>query len=521
MRHTTTTSESRGSSRQAIATWTALAVAGVAVLACELALHGRDLPLGVPGQWAWERLPVERVTPWAAQGIALFLALLLAAWTAWGLNWIEGTSRRVWLASIGCTTLLVAAFQIEAESVAPKGLYKWATALYHEQISGPYWVARHEVGSVDSLLRHYNRFLAAHRPDHISTHPPGWFISYRVLLNWFDAHPGTALRICRIAPNDMTLAFDHIERAGGLLIPPADRATITVAALGSRAVAALVVLPIAWLVRRRGSRSAAWVAAAVAGLVPAGILFAPRSDTVYPTVAALTLAVVSHAVGARSTLSAAFAGLLLFLGMFTSLVFAAVAAFAGVYALLEIVAGRSQASSDATFSFPTRHGGLCRLAGAAAAGWLVGPLVLHLGWGHNVFQTWSINLAKNAEFYQHMNRTYSYWVCVNLIELAVALGLPAAVLLAVGASSELRAIARRTRFDALLVSWLVVVLLLNFSGKNLGEVARLWLFLMPLGVALAAQPLTELPRRRGIAVAVFVVLQALACLVLSRDLTVL
>ncbi len=521
MSHSIRTTELQGMGSHAIVLWTALAVAAVSVLACEFALHGRNLPLGVPGQWAWERLPVERVTPWAAQGIAIFLALSLATWTAWGLTWIEGASRRVWLASLGLTTLLVAAFQVEAESVAPKGLYKWTTALYHEQISGPYWVARHEVGDVNSLLRHYDRFLASHRPDHISTHPPGMFIAYRALLDWFDAHPGAAHWICRIAPEDMTVAFNHIESAGVQRIPPADRATITVAALGSRAAAILVVLPIAWLLRQRASRTAAWGAMAAAGLVPAGILFAPRSDTVYPTMAVLTLAVVSHAVGARSTLSAATAGLLLFLSMFTSLVFAAVAAFAGIYALLEIAAGRDHASPNATNSLVTRNGGLCRLTVGVAAGWLVGPLILYLGWGHNIFQTWSINLAKNAEFYQHVNRTYSYWVCVNLIELAVALGLPAALLLAVGASSELRAIARRTRFDALMVSWLVVLLLLNFSGKNLGEVARLWLFMMPLGVALAAQPLAGLPRRRGVAVAAFIALQALACLVLSRDLTVL
>ncbi|HUY33124.1 MAG TPA: hypothetical protein VMV69_10110 [Pirellulales bacterium] len=514
------TTESRGWGAPNVVLATALAVSAVAVLVCERVLRGRELPLGIPGEWAWERLPLWRVTSWPAQGVAIFLALSLATWTAWGLSWIEGASRRVWLASIACTMLLAAAFQIEAEAVAPKGLHKWATALYHEQISGPYWVARHEVRDVDSLLRHYDRFLAAHRPDHISTHPPGWFIAYRALLSWFDEHPAAAHRVCRAQPSDMTLAFDQLEE-GGQLIPPADRATIACAALGSRAAAVLVVLPIAWLARQRGRRSTAWMAAAGAALIPAGILFAPRSDTVYPTAAALILAVTCHTMRTRSLFSAAAAGWLLFLGMFTSLAFAAVGAFAGLYASLEVVSGRSHTgvtSPDVT----ARGGGLWRLVGAAAAGWLACPLVLYLGWGHNILQTWSINLAKNAEFYQHVRRTYSYWVCVNLIELAVAMGLPAAVLLAVRASSELRAIARRLPFDALMVSWLAILLLLNFSGKNLGEVARLWLFLMPLGVALAAEPLCQLHRRAAaVAVFVFVVLQAFACLVLSRDLTVL
>ncbi|MEX0714634.1 MAG: hypothetical protein WD278_20015, partial [Pirellulales bacterium] len=383
------------------------------------------------------------------------------------------------------------------------------------------------------LLAHYDEFLRSHPPSHVSTHPPGWFVLYRGLLSFFERHEAVASWIDHAQPRDMTDVLDHLQVSQGAIIPSADRATIATVALASRAAAILVVLPVAWLVRIRSRRSAAWLAAAVAGLVPAGILFAPRSDTVYPTFAALALALCCHAVRRKSVVAAAAAGLVLFAGLFMSLVFAAVAALAVCLVALEMFAWRRRPASGPAAagakagrtgeSQPLTHRPLAwiRPLTAAAAGLLLGPALLYLVWDHNVLECWSINLAKNSEFYKLVDRSYWSWVLVNPIELAVAMGLPAAILLVVRLSGEARGLFARGRFDPLAIAWLVIVVALNFSGLNLGEVARLWLFLMPLGAALAAETVGEAACGRHAAGGALVLLQGVACLVLARDLTVI
>jgi hypothetical protein len=101
--------------------------------------------------------------------------------------------------------------------------------------------------------------------------------------------------------------------------------------------------------------------------------------------------------------------------------------------------------------------------------------VIALGWaltGANPLTVWSWNLKNHARFYLEYPRTYIAWLILNPIELAVALGLPAAVLCALGLT-DLKSAPR--------AAWatVAVVLLLNVIGRNLGEVARLWLLFLP------------------------------------------
>jgi hypothetical protein len=105
-----------------------------------------------------------------------------------------------------------------------------------------------------------------------------------------------------------------------------------------------------------------------------------------------------------------------------------------------------------------------------------GFLVLLLGvWaltGANPFVIASWNLHHHARFYLEYPRTYRCWLVLNPVELAVALGLPAAVWCAAGLFFP-------RSLPLPVWSMLVVLTLLNLSGRNQGEVARLWLLFLP------------------------------------------
>ncbi len=98
-----------------------------------------------------------------------------------------------------------------------------------------------------------------------------------------------------------------------------------------------------------------------------------------------------------------------------------------------------------------------------------------LGWiitGAEPITVWTWNLKNHARFYVEYPRTYLAWVIVNPVELAVALGLPTAVWCIVGLSRPV-CVPR--------AAWVTVgvLFLLNLIGRNMGEVARLWMLFLP------------------------------------------
>jgi hypothetical protein len=98
-----------------------------------------------------------------------------------------------------------------------------------------------------------------------------------------------------------------------------------------------------------------------------------------------------------------------------------------------------------------------------------------LGWATTgadplIIASW--NLHHHARFYDEYPRTYRLWLLVNPIETAVAIGLPSVVWCALGL------LAARS-VPIAVWSTLLVLVLANLIGRNLGEVARLWMLYMP------------------------------------------
>jgi hypothetical protein len=70
----------------------------------------------------------------------------------------------------------------------------------------------------------------------------------------------------------------------------------------------------------------------------------------------------------------------------------------------------------------------------------------------------------------------------------------------------------------LLCSWAAILAVLDLNGTNRGEACRLWLFMMPIAALLAVEWLPLLARWFRPTIAALLVLQALNCVVLDRDL---
>ena len=99
------------------------------------------------------------------------------------------------------------------------------------------------------------------------------------------------------------------------------------------------------------------------------------------------------------------------------------------------------------------------------------------------------NLRHHAEFYDEYPRTYAIWLWVNVVEMIVALGIPAAVWCLAGLKAF-------RQVPVSVWSTLLVLVLLDLAGRNLGEVARLWMLFMPPLLIAAGVGISRLGARR-------------------------
>jgi hypothetical protein len=478
----------------------ALSLAALATAAFGVGFVWRSFPLGVPGEFVAPRLGRWDlpITPWISLLPAAFAAVALVASVVWAMSWIETASRRSFLLMLAWVMLVGGAVQVFLEIASPMGLTKWAT-LYH----GSYTAARLEFADVGSVLNDHAKVASSFEPNHVSANPVGWILVDRALLSFFEGHARAARAVCRIEPDEVAWSLRVPGASHG--IPLADQATVTAVAYLSRCAALLVGLPLAWLVRQRYSRAAALAAAAMSMLIPAAPIAAPVADSVYPAFSTLIVALSYYASERRSWLAAGAAGACIAVGMLFSLSFLVVAALCALLVAIRAIQGH-RPNLAAVIAAPTA--------------WL-GVLVLVVALsGHRAWESWQVNLAKNHEFNEFSGCTYWKWVPVNLVEFAVGMGLPASIFLAVRIAEGLHRLRSWRSADALCTAWAISLGLLILAGTNRGEVSRLWLFLMPLGAALAVETFAfdAATKRIRAVVAGALVLQTVNAALLSREL---
>ncbi len=416
-------------------------------------------PLGIPGEWEWLRIDASMV------GYSLILAVVailgFAVFAAAGFQSLSRPGRPVregfWLSGLVFAAILVQAVTQEAAPVG-YGLSKWIIALHAPGSSGYYTVAKNQMSDPARFLADYPSWIARQDALHVGTHPPGLFVVARGMLSAMESRPELSRRVIELSPRSVASAVKAYRET--LDLSRADGAALALTGALTLLACALSVVPIYLLARSVLPASAAWASAALWPLVPSALLFQPTADTAFPLLSTTAIALASWAVrSGRKTglMLGLLSGLTMALGMFFTLAFLPV----GLVVALVLLS-----PSGLT---PSRKVGLFLVTGlgflAATFAW----------WGltsASPFVIWWINQKNHGRFYAEYPRSYWAWVLENPLELAIALGLPAAVWGLVGLAKP-RQIPR--------VTWATVLVLafLTFSGKNLSEVARLWLPLMP------------------------------------------
>jgi len=473
-------------------------ISAVALSAISVAfLWLTEIPLGVPGEWTWERISSAdvgaEVVLGAVQSAIAGIVYILIAWL--GSRRIASCSRIElvgWLlgiVSVGFGWLLA------VQEAPPSGwrMSKVAFVLYYPGSSGYFHKARYEMPDTDEFLRGYESLMAEGDVLHVGTHPPGLFLLYRAMIDEMEDRPALADFIVSTATESATEAFGIVDgnlRRSGKELTTTDRAVIWLVTLLTQACCVLTLVPVFLLMRQSQSRETSWRVAVFWPLLPALAIFIPKSDVLFVLPAALLVWAWLCASRRQSFLLGALAGAIGWAGLFCSLAFLPIGLIAFVASLLGTVRlpDDEDANDESVKSILRRLvtpvvlwkpllGGISAVVGLT--------LVVSLLCEMNLLNVWIHNYHNHAGFYAQFERTVWKWWLVNLVELVFAAGVPVIFLLVRSAKLNLRN-SRAVLQYPLLVSFLTVWTMLWLSGKNSGEAARLWCPMLPILLAVAA-----------------------------------
>jgi hypothetical protein len=258
--------------------------------------------------------------------------------------------------------------------------------------------------------------------------------------------------------------------------------SVLVVGLATPLLSALALLPIYALARQQGGVRAGLRAAGIFALVPAFTLFAPQMDQLFPLLAGLILWAFITGWEKQHPGWLFISGLLLSLATFLSLGLAALGLWLSLYAVIRWLTdspGRTWQRLVAT--------GLAVGAGIASL-WLI----CWLTFGLDPLAVVRTGMAQHFEIVTG-RRDYGLWLGYNFYDFASFLGLPLAFLFSSRVLTGFRHAAGRRwhKVDAVAVATALTLLILDLSGTSRGEVARLWLFLMPPAVLAAVTPLNN------------------------------
>lgn len=512
-----------------------------------------DVPLGVPGEWTWPRIPyvAEHVWGWIAAAATLAVYLVFVAAGSLRIDSCGRFSRVAWLKALAVASFVwLGVVQWGVPGIA--GLPKTHFVLYYQRSSGYFWQARYEVADTRTFLSGYEDLLARRDYLHIGTHPPGLTLFFRGLLALLDSSPELTAAVLATEPalsREAAATIRTNELTSGRTFTQTDEAVLWLAALLAQGAAAATVIPLFVLLAECLNRRTAWFGAALWPLVPGIAIFLPKSDAVFPLISTLGPCLWLVGWRKRSLLCCALAGLTLLGGMLLSLAIAPVAVLTGIATVIgewqlrcnrpdAQPGGRGSCRAEEQPAAPLQNSGPAPLvvqdlsprptpsidmrAENAAAGCGEGDAVARAGWlwwmssviaagigffapvmllwrqcELNLPRVWSWNVSNHALFYEHNTRTWWQWLLVNPVEAGLAAGGPLAALALIGALRS-----RGTRLFPLVAATAFVWGLLWISGKNMGEAARLWLLFQPwvvVAAALAEEPARGLDRANGAA----------------------
>lgn len=449
-----------------------------------LLVTATTIPLGIPGEWVWARIPDPTIP--CIELLTILCLFLVAAGLAFHVDFrIPAQQRRKKVLGALAICLLGLFFDWQVLLSGRASLAENVVAVADKWSTG-YLTQATKIEDMQGFLQSYNRFLALDQEasNHTDVHPPGnTLLSYwamqltchsglpvrslttALLSDWELQNIRKALVESRCYPPGRRISFDDFMHAAILIV----FFLLLCLALAK----GVLLLSLAGLQRSRLGMAALFL-----WTVPAPILFLGAYDPLYYLFTSiLCLLVVKWSRNSGRWIPAA-TGCLLGLYTFFSIGFACVA-----FLLLVLLLLRDGGNA----------GAVLRQLAWAVPGALVMPLLCHLG-QINIFETCWLVVRNNGRFFAEANRS-ALWILVNYLDYLLFVGPVPIVLLCRDLVRCLKRGWPANRFHWLLSLAYAITLVVLFTGSfSRGEMGRLTLLLIPFHILLAASGLQRITR---------------------------
>jgi len=413
---------------------------------------------------------------------AVFVVLLALA-----LRGADAAGRGATALAVGLLALAGFALHLSIGRVAPGGSAEAALAIPRTNIF--YHNAR-AITSLDDFLRHYEDRAAKAPVMATRTHPPGPELFYCLVRSLYRSQSWLRDAVLEtwglIDPPQRGLDSPEVRALFSRLAM--DETEVDVAcclAFTFKLLACLAVVPTYLLGSALHSRRTGLMAAACVAVLPSVHCFSPGLDQVYPLFAATMGWLALVAVKRRSAVVASLFALLLCTSLLFSLAFAVAAALTGLVIVVSLLRFRSDRSASELIR------AYAPVAVAALLGFALLVLAFGVFWRVNLFSVWARCMRENAKFNVMSRRSYAVSMVSNPAEFFVFLGLPLACLFVMSVGRSVRVVRSAWLPAAGVLCLVALMLALNLTGTNRGEVARLWMFTMPFCAVAGAWWLEE------------------------------
>ncbi len=481
------------------------------------------VPLGVPGEWEWQRHAgfenafdiVDRLAPTVIVGLVYFA---IAVWgrrqiSIWlplsddnvspaattgnsGLQSFVGrnassaafrdsnppASSGAWLKTFGLYVLLMISAWgwleiVQRSAPMTHRDVKPLWVLYDPGSAGYFLQATFGMDSVDEFLGGYEDRMKQGEVLHVGTHPPGLFLLSKACLAMCRSSPSLVAALSYIRSEAQTDAFRFVESTAefGPELTTPELSALQLLSLISTLAVVLTIIPLRSLANWMFGVETGWMVCCLWPVLPCLAVFLPKSDLLFPF---LSTAVLAMALPARTSsttvISSVLAGVLLWLGLLLSLAHLALVALLLAFFIIRCIQTRGVSVIRDGLTLTVMF-----ITGAAAT------LVFSSQTDCNLLRIWQLNLANHEAFYSQFHRTYWKWLLVNPLELALSVGLPVFLASLFALRTGLRQTfakhdsSRHLAASAFCLAAFATVGALWLSGKNQGEAARLWCFLTP------------------------------------------
>jgi len=425
--------------------WQVVALSLISTLVLLALVAKNSLILGTVTEWSWGKTNVI-----FGSGIFWFLALsiLFLVFCYFALN----AKIRLKPLIIAGAIIFYLSFSLLIFSLDNhgEGFSYLSRLVRHPGVTSYYNDAEH-ITEVTTFLKTYTQNIPSFGM-HSQTHPPG-----------------------------PILFFYYIKTAAEHILPNFNPATV--AGFAIVLMSSLTILPLYFFVRLISSEKAAVISILLYSIVPSVVLFTPEFDQVYPLFLMLILLTYLLGMKSKNYLYFLLSGLILAVSLFFSFL------YISVPIMLLILCGALYPlrSSIAPVFYRLKNFVFSNLI--LIAGFILPNLIYALLFKSNIYSIYQGTMTFHQKFLA--TTTYQTWVFFNLYDFAIFLGVPLALILIFALGKEIFNWINRRGADVAFWLFALTILILDLTGKNRGEVARIWIFLVPLAVAAVASYITK------------------------------